>query len=671
MAASSHVAPSQPGDVCVPRRRARCGSGVADGSVCGVIEWVVAPLAVVLAFWLPGVLVLKLGGARLHGIDLAAVAPAVTIGMCAITAEAIRPLGVRWGPPAALVATLVGAAIALVLRARAGRTARPPLRRDRPALVAAAAVAVVLQVAVVMEGIGDPRRLLAANDVGAHMTLLRGVVQTGQASALTLTGAGELDGVARAFYPAGWHAVAALAVPAGGLAATFTWAWLLPSAVAWTCGVVALTRAAFPQRPAILPWAALITGPGVALPLTLTLTPEGMVPNAVGAALVPGVLAVMVRRRAVCGSAAGRVLLAAVGLVGLAALHPNTFLAAALLGAGWWLPSVVRRARRRWSAGGRTRAALVAFSALAVVVLGVAGVVAAHNAEVRFIFTTHDEGALPIASAAWGLVTLDATFMTVGSGFILTIAAIVGAVLVWRRRGRPMATGAIVMALFFLAASSSVPVLASLDAPWYDESRRYAPVIVAGALPLAAYGAHAGCRYIASRMRRDARSLMRVAVPALALLGVLVPGVLDLSHLASLTSTGAYQGTPIADDSELALLARLPGELSGGALLSGPFSGGSDLYALSGYPTVPRDASTTVTPELRDVVTRLAHLGTDPRACADLDALGVRYLYVDPAPWQGWSQIPIDGALSRVPSSAVRLVDQSGSVRVYEVTACG
>jgi hypothetical protein len=636
-----------------------------------VVEWVVAPLAVVLAFWLPGVLVLRLGGARLHLVDLAAVAPAVTVGICATTAEAARLLHLRWGLPAAIGGTVVAAAMALALRARAGRdaTAVTPPRRDGWPVLAAVTLSIGLQLAVVGHGMGDPRRLIVANDAGIHMTWLRGVIETGQASAVTLSGPGQLDGLPGIVYPAGWHAVAALAVPAGGLAATFTWAWLLPSVVAWTCGVVALTRAAFPNRPAILPWVALLTGPGVALPLTLTLTPEGMVPNSVGAALVPGVLALLVASKGTWRSMAGRVLLGATALVGLALVHPNALLALGLLSAGWWGPWIARRARSLWAARHlRKRAAFA--SALSLLALCAGAAVLAQSSQVRAILTTHDEGALSPVDAAAGLATLDATFQTDGWGALVFVMGIVGAALVWHRRGRPIAVGALVMAVFFLAASSSLPVLSSLDAPWYDESRRYASVIVAGVLPLAAYGSHATARMLASRMRPGSRWLMRIAVPVLAFLTVAVPGSLDLSRLVVHSYEGGLNGPPITNDAELALLARLPHELSGGAVLSGPFSGGSYLYALAGYPTVPRASTTVATPALRDVVGRLRDLGSDPQVCTDLNALGVRYLYIDPTPWQPWKALPLDAQLAVAPARGVRLVDGAGRVGVYEVTAC-
>lgn len=637
-----------------------------------MVEWFVAPMAVVLAFWLPGALVLRVGGTRLHGIELTAAAPAVTIGVCAIAAEAARAAGVRWGLPTAIAATALAVAVVVGLRVHATRSrpAPPVPRRDRPVLLGAVLAAIALQLAVVIGAMSDPRILLAANDVGAHMTMLRGVVATGQASALTLAGARELDGVARGFYPAGWHTVAALAVPGGGILSTFAWSWLLPAVVAWTCGVVALTRAAFPQRPAILPWAAIVTGPGVALPLTLTLSPEGMVPNTIGTALVPGVLALLVGGRQAWRAPMVHIVVGALALLGLGAVQPNTFLAVVLLGAGWWCPFMVRHALRWWSSGGRRRGAVLV-AAVVLPVLGTgAGLAAAHNAEVRFVLTTHDEGALPPATAAWALVTLDATLMTVGCGFVLFLAAVIGAVLAWHRRGRPMVVGALVMAVFFLAASSSLPVLSYLDAPWYDESRRYAPVITAGVLPVAAYGGHVTVRWLAARTRPSLRGLIRVAVPVLALLGVAVPGSLTLSSVSAQTIRGTADTPPIADANEMALLERLPGEMSGGAVLSGPFSGGSALYALSGYPTVPRDATTAPTPPLQDVVLRLHALGTDPLVCADLAALGVRYLYVDPSPWQGWKALPLDRALAKPPASGVRLVDQGGGARLYEITAC-
>jgi hypothetical protein len=222
---------------------------------------------------------------------------------------------------------------------------------------------------------------------------------------------------------------------------------------------------------------------------------------------------------------------------------------------------------------------------------------------------------------------------------------------------------------WYVAATSSVPVLTDVDLPWYGEPKRFAPVMAALMIPLAALAVDAGWRRLRVVARREGRAPVVATAAVVALLAapavVATGGLVDLVR-STYGADGAYG--QVADDDELAMLHRLGTELSPGrAVLGSPFSGAADLYALHGQPVVPLATDVAETPELAYVREHLHDLGSDPRLCRDLAALAVGYLYVDPAPWD---ERPDRTDVRVVPDRGVRLVDSGGSASVYEITAC-
>ena len=486
----------------------------------------------------------------------------------------------------------------------------------------------------------------------------------GDASALTFRLLEPMGDQPFGYYPAGWHAVAGLVPAWPDASVAFNATALVPVALAWTLGLAAATRALLPGRPRAAGWAALLSASGVAMPVLLMLRPEGMVPNALATALLPALVAAHVDAHVI--RALPRALLLAACWSGLAALHPNAALLGLLVLGPWWLPRLVRSARQALA---RPHGRVVLALGAGVTALLAAG--AARSSVWEGIRGAQENEVVPIPEALLGLVSGNTTGMGLAGGFLVVALAILGGLLVRRLRARWWAVSALLVAGFHLAASSSVPVLTDLDIPWYSEPRRYAPALALGLVPLAALSLDVLPRWVVRRERLwpgIPAGRVSGALAALVVVTSAAVGGIGLAQLARESWVGGVDAPVVADDAELAMLARLPDELGPGRVLGSPFSGAAHLYALAGVDVIPR--STFAQPldaELAATLERLRTFAPGAAECAVLEAWGVRYLYVDPLPWTGAPGAP---RLREVAPDAHRLVDQGGTAAVYEVVAC-
>ncbi|GEA88799.1 DUF6541 family protein [Cellulomonas cellasea] len=643
------------------------------------MEWLRAgavACAVVAAFWGPGLLVGW--AARLRGLGLLAAAPLLTLGVAGPAAIAVALLGVPWDAASASVAVLVTAGLVGACSSR-GRDAPPagPVPRaqgsTRVWLLVSVLAGVLAQLVPVAVGMGRPGRLLTGHDAVAHLTMVRFARESGVASSLRISDAHTLDGTTQGFYGAGWHAVTALLGDVPDASTVFNTAVLVPCALAWTLGLVALTMSTFPSRPRAWCFAAVASGAGVALPVLLVMRPEGMIANAVAVALVPSFAALVTAPWSRLSPARWCVL--ALGTAGLALTHPNAAAAGALVVLPWAVlrarPRVVRLLR------GRTgRAVLAVASAVAV------GAVAwfAGTDSVRAVYAYEPEPPRRAGDVAVALLTGDATGMGCGAGVPVVLAALVGGALSWRSpRARWLVLASALLAALYVAATSPVPVLTDVDRVWYGEPRRFAPVMVAVLVPLASRALDAlpgALRLHAARRARGSPASARPVRAGGALLAVAVLLMSAVSSGVGLSGLSRYtfgDGVPaeeaqVADDAELAMLVRA-GQLLDPevGVLGSSFSGATHLYGLHGQRVVPPTYLTVENEDLRYLRLHLDDLGQDPEVCAALGRLGVGYLYADPLPWN-W--LPTHVNPLTAPDRGVRLLDAGGSARLYEITAC-
>ena len=456
----------------------------------------VTALAVLVAFWLPGAAVLSAWGWRAPPLTWVAAAPVVSLGVLGLGA-----LVLPWTVGSASLCVLAVSVPPLVLRlARTGvRALRPRIIGPEPrALVAVVAVAAVVPLLAVLVGLGRPDRLLVAHDAIVHLAGVAHIRTAGTGSSWLFTSVNSVTGQPDGhFYGAAWHDVAALVPPWPDAATAFNLALVLPTAICWTTGVVALTRAVFPARRRAHVWAGALSAAGLAWPVLLALRPEGMTPNAMGVAVVPVMVAIV--HRAARAPLPVNVAVALVGFAGVGLTHPNAALACLVVLLPLFAGIAAAGARR---IAGRSRPLAAASVAAALAVIAV-GIVESAGAPPRASRRRRAQAPLAPHLAVLQALSRNATGMRAASGFVVRISALAGIVLAWRvRPARWALAGCLVALAWYLAATSSVPLLTDVDRPWYGEPKRFAPVLAAMLVPPAAVAIDACTRRLRLSLRR-------------------------------------------------------------------------------------------------------------------------------------------------------------------------
>lgn len=628
------------------------------------MPWLPAAMTALIAlaaFWVPGTAVLMALGRR--GLEVVAIAPLVTLGVAGLGAIALEAVGIGWGAAPFLGLTLVAVPAAwLLARSVPTRWSTVPGHRwTGPAVAAAALAQLVAQAA----GMGRPGRLLDAYDAIGHFNGIEYIRQTGHASSFTITGVHNA-GIPTGFDGAAWPAVTSLMPRWPDAAVVFNAATYVPAAVAWAAGSAALTRAVLPRRPRLATWAALLSVAGIAHPLVLAQQQAGLVPNAVGAALLPAFLAVVVRWDRT--RSRGDTLLLLLAAAGLGLTHPNVLILAGIIGTTF----LVVRHRDALVRATRSMRGRLALWTVSGVVVAALPIVLTHP-RMRGVLAYPGDSPYPWVDTVAAVFSGQMGISGGGGGVLVVLLAGVGA---WSLRRHPvgsaLTTAAVVMVAVFVLSRTGIPVLGDLDAPWFHEPKRLAPGVLALLPPLAAVGIDsAGAWLVATRRLTTS---LRPRSASVLLGGIVVTTGMVLGGIET-TAQAAFAfhppaGSPtFATDDELALMSRLDDELDPtSTVLGSPHSGAAHLYGLIGQPVAVRTTSRALPPELRYVLRHIDELGHNESLCRALDDLGIAYLYVDPVRFR-----PEDGQLPQLvepPPGGVRPLDSGGTATVYEITAC-
>ncbi|WP_148302253.1 DUF6541 family protein [Tomitella biformata] len=320
---------------------------------------------VVLLAVVPGLIVGYLARMPWH-LALGFAVP-VTYGMVAVGTYLTGVVTVPWNLATAAGTLLVFMALAVLYRvvlARYGKrddaavaeqSSSPSQLPDWPWL-AVPGVGVVVGFGTILYILADSllKAVDGVNNVPSgwdshwHGSVMTFIDETGIASAVQLGRLMNVETHGALYYPDAWHALNALLIPLTGsttvqvfnISSIVTVALVIPlsvGALAWR-----IVRDRMAPAPAALSAgiAAGISGMFPALPYVEI--GVGAVPFAIGVGLA-GLVAVLVM--AVPG-APSRIPLAALGLIGLAAIHPSGALVAGMMVGAWWLLDVLIRPRR-------------------------------------------------------------------------------------------------------------------------------------------------------------------------------------------------------------------------------------------------------------------------------------------------------------------------------------
>lgn len=650
-------------------------------------------VASVLLFLVPG---LVIGfAARLRPTHALLSAPALTVG-AVVVGSTLAPLTrVVWGYP-----TLLGVAILLagILYAIVGRRIQSSTRSTTLTFAGIVSLgAVLIAVALVawrcLVAFGEPGHISQSYDNVFHLNTLRYIIETGQASSLTIGGMTD-----QPYYPAGWHAtVAAIGLGLGlDIPTAVNVVNTAIAAVCWPLSTVLLVRTVLPRSMVATVGAALGAASMGAFPL-LMLDFGVLYPNLLAIATLPASVALThcaLTSARVMGMSSAKtqaaIVLALGAVVGTAGAHPTTFMAWLVFAVCLWLPRYVTRithlvhsARTETSSGAlRRTTALLAEGAVVAIVVGLLWWKVRPPADAAFWgpYTTPPRavGELLLAGpmglpAAWLIAVL------VGFGFI---AAVKGRMPVW--------------VLLAFAAWAVIWVVVDgfqggrfrdfISGVWYNDSYRVAALLPTVLLVPLAVGATEAVRFgrallsrLAPRIAAGTSSgtqrpvlfrllwaLAVVAAFAVAQRGSVVQETVNAHKMYELTPQSA-----LLSSDELALLDRLDTHVPAGTeVIGNPYTGAALSYALADRRNPQLHVIASISPALQDVYDHLNLVAQDPSVCSSLHTLNADYVLDFGTLEVHGENHTGAGMLGLGTASGLTLIDQQGDARLYRVSAC-
>lgn len=509
-------------------------------------------------------------------------------------------------------------------------------------------------------GVPSPEQVAQTYDNVFHLAAVAHILETGDASSLTLRTIIETDR-AWSFYPAAWHTIVASTVQLSGVSVPVAAnaAWLAVSGVVWVPGVVWLAQVLLRRLEAGR--VAL-----VALPLSIAfgampyalLTWGTVYPTFLATALLPVAVAAPMsawRGYDPAGGPAGSPrLLGAVGtLIAVGAIsfaQPRVLVTWAVLLVPFAVASTVRAYRWAWAADGRSRrvaqrwawsmgalvtAAAAAGFAYLVVKLDLFGRPLGDRLSGPQAQATQTvaDGLWQVLSQSWLLgVDNAATFPAV----LLAVVVVLGLVQAGRTRGlRWLVVAYLLFAVLFALAAGSDDLVAKLaTALWYKDRYRLSSALPVFGVALATLGILTASRWV---RRRRVGDLLAVGV-AWVTAGTAVLG------LTVVTGTVAFvfrlperaATTEIVSQAQIDFMTTIAPIVPADQRLLGDPWDGSALSGLSAgrEPVFPHVNGQWDADRLL-VATQLADIDTEPQICAALDRLRIRYVLFNPHEFGG------------------------------------
>lgn len=604
-----------------------------------------------LVLFIPGIAVAW--AARLRGLAMVAIAPAISVGILGMGAVLLAKLSLPYTPlsVAVLVVVAFGVmfALAWLLRRFAPATALPgdsaPDSRSRWGwTIAGIALGFAAALWAIRRVIPRPDLIHQGFDNLFHFNAVQWIVQHRDGSSLTLPLMTDAQG---GFYPAGWHDIVATVLqllPSNDVSPAINASVYVEVCLVWVIGLVYLLRVLVPfSRLALAAMPVFsILFPGFPM---LAIYWGPLYPNLLSLCAVPAVLALVLQVFGVGGGlprqAPGPGALAAVaGIAGVAIAHPNgvitllVFLAPMLLTWAW-------RLTLRWRGGEVSQRQWLAGLGLWVVSI---------PATVAMWLTLRP----PYSAAWWGAwgqerwaegfgMALGQSGMETRavSGTVTGLVAI-GCYAAFRhRRLRWLVAihAAVCFVFAFNYTQERSPLRYLLAGAWYCDANRVAIMVALTGIPLAMLGTwHLGQWATAyqARNRRLGATGWWTAPVTTALVGALSVGVIaySASRSAALDSmrrlaTFAYSAEERGDSVDAAereVFRLIPSVVPADQrIATSPFNGSSMAYGATGRPTTTTHAFYTLTPDVALINDHLREAETNPAVCGAVRRLNVHW----------------------------------------------
>jgi len=654
-------------------------------------------LVCLVLLFTPGIVVEAALGLR--RLSYLAVAPLLTISLVAVSAIAAPYFGVTWSllPVAVLTAGVSGVLLAgrLLWDRRNGVAARPRLtwvpRKPQKARVIeavgflAGASAILWQL---HKAFGRPENISQTFDNVFHLNAVRYVLDTGNASSMTLTAMTNGDNPPY-FYPAAWHGLVSLLIQLTGaeLAVAVNVLNMCIAAAVWTAGCMFLTRTVVgPSAYSVGAAGVLAAGFG-SFPLLL-LDFGVLYPNFLSVSMLPAALACVGLFFGVSDTPSqiglARYILAPAAAGGVAIAHPNGLMSLLALSIPILIYSFIGFALARHRAARSPLPALLMGAGLlaALAVIAVMWKFIRPPAEAATWLPFQTQG-----QAVGEILTNSA--MQRPPAWAVSILVIAGVVVLCSRRKSIWMLGsfAIIAGLFVVvSAGSSGWLRNTLTGVWYNDSYRLAALLPVVAVPLAATGAGwltgrlqrlwSGRRDAAGILPagiRDSRIVPQTVVPFALLAVVLVAQTVPLGSSIRSARANYYTtaDSPLVSSDEMALINELDQFVPADATIAvNPWTGGAMAFAIADRNTTSKHTLTTYTPSTLLLNDKLRNASTDPSVCRAAREAGVGYVLDFGTREVHGGNHGFQGL--QIPDSApgFKLLARVGEAKLFQLTAC-
>lgn len=631
---------------------------------------------------------------------LGASAPPLSFTLLGISAVLAHVVKVPWSVWVPFLLTLVVSAVLVLLRLVVFKQPREsvfslpsiPAKGDARRTAVVASLSFLLAAAVCFRTvtgiINDPSLISQTYDNVFHLNAIRFILETGNASPLAIS---NLNAQSPAgFYPDIWHVVVATACQLTGASIPVAQSSLVTvtACLVWPASVFFLTSRIMGHRAssylATLPFVAAFAQ------FPFHLIDFGVLyPNFLAFSILPGTIALAIMVVGLSAERSRHFLVPLCALVatapGLALAHPSAVLAAGAFA----LPILVVWLWRL------TKSMTAGRASVKQALLG-AVLVAAFTTALIIIWTkarpSKDASFWPPtmkpAQAAGEALTFAALTPYIPWAIALLVA--LGIVVVLRHRGSFWIIACFGVAVFLYCVVAGFPAGPNRDfftQVWYNDVHRVAALLPVFGIPLAALGLRflgTGLRSVpAFFMRRHRETsatntslvLAFAMVAAVALTAVLqIPKANQPLAVVLAEAKSGYQVTDVSElitTDELALLQRLPSKVAPDALIMvNPGTGASLAFSLADRETNLLAVNSKGTRDDQFLAKELPHLDTNPEVCTAIDRRGIDYVL-------DFGAKEVNGMKHRFPDSAtlaklpgLKLVDQQGTNKLYQVTAC-
>ncbi|WP_248759891.1 DUF6541 family protein [Pseudarthrobacter sp. SSS035] len=646
-------------------------------------------VALLITFGPGGVLAYFMGARRL---PLLCLAPLLTVGIIGVAGIAAGAVGLRWNL-LPLLLTTAGASTAawslrrFVLKAKVAAQEPTPFRAWAGAATGMAFGA-FLTARRLAEVIGTPENFAQRFDNVFHLNAIRYILETGNASSLTLGGMAGGEG-GGAIYPSAWHSTAALVaqLSASDVVVAENVFNIIIGAVVWPAALIFLVHQIVGPRPVALALTGVFAAGFTAFPISI-MDFGPLYPNILSYALLPAALALVI---GLCRVGFDKredpntlwmALAVAVPALALSQTNGLLSLVAFSLPLGLWVAG-------RELLGLRDRKFRPVQPLIIIGATGAGLLVFALVWRVLRPLVEYD-GWAPFTSqtGAVGEVILNAP---IGRpvAWAVSILTLIGLQRVLRNSRDLWIVLCWLMPVILYITTASAPKgiwRMTLTGGWYQDSYRLAALLPIFTVVLASIGSlflwdafKVPVVHMLGRVARSVKIHPRVAAQATAAFVFIMAIGLSTQWgtMGGITQEAkkAYvmdAQAPIVDSEELALIQRLPTNVPEDVVIAvNPWNGGSLAYALSGRKVTTYHMFSANDDELRLIDQEIGSASAGSDACRIASErkiefildFGSRYL-ANSAAATGFP------GLVDVSSPTTTVVDSEGHARLLKVTSC-